>query len=675
LVAIRPSGAARPAYTYVHLVILLSLIALALVLRSYNLSVQSIWSDEAASLDQADGTLAQLFAMTAGDNYPPLHNLILFASINILGNNEIGGRLPSVILGIADIAMVYLFAAVAGYRRAGLIAAAFLAVSTLHIQYSQETRMYALLAFATTATALSSLRFVERQTWQRAVLTVLSAAALLYTHPFGMLNFGAIGLGTVAAMLVWQRDRWRVILGYIGLGFAAIICFVPWGLITLQRAQAIGSGGFWIPDPTVDGLLRMNYQLFGGQLGLVLVILGLLCLVSTLVIPALRERGDAWRDPDARLPLGVPLTILVAIGFLPFIAALVVSLNLQSMMLARYLIGSIAPVVLLAVIGADRLSARLPVVASLLAMVLLLGAVNISNVRYVRDDWRGVANELRASFDPEQDCLVVQPWWAQRALTYYYKELPPCYFALRDGMEDHLVEIGGRPVSMVIYAALGVDATTAALEQAGYQRASDQAYVNARVVRFNPPAPAVTEPALATPAVAPPFVEPAPAVVAAVATPPVAPEIVPASAAPVTMAVAAPAAVPGATPSGRTIRLSVWGQDYLHEPRFEVRADGALIGSGEASADTANTATTFEFAIPDGADPEVITIALVNDKYGGAPESDVNLFIGSIEIGGRPLELASLPLGSSGYVIYASLGYIIVATNPYPLEIQRSENW
>src|SRR5262245_22029215 len=70
-------------------------------LRLRNLSVDSIWLDEAVSGLQSKGTLGELVAKTAGDNYPPLHNLLLFTVMNVSGTDtEWVLRLPSALLGI-----------------------------------------------------------------------------------------------------------------------------------------------------------------------------------------------------------------------------------------------------------------------------------------------------------------------------------------------------------------------------------------------------------------------------------------------------------------------------------------------------------------------------------------------------------------------------------------------
>jgi uncharacterized membrane protein len=130
-----------------------------------------------------------------------------------------------------------------GGRTAGLLAATLLAFSSFHIWYSQEARMYTLLAFAATAHAYALLAFLDRQDPRNAVLTFLAGAALVYSHPFGALTWVAIGLG--AACVAGPRDFkafTRLVLVSVAIGLA----FLPWAIVLLGRARAIADHGFGI---------------------------------------------------------------------------------------------------------------------------------------------------------------------------------------------------------------------------------------------------------------------------------------------------------------------------------------------------------------------------------------------------------------------------------------------
>ena len=126
-------------------------VVIGALLRLHNLGTESLWADEAASSTQAKDSLADLIKRTARDNYPPLHNLALFAAIKLFGDSEWSLRLPSATFGVANIAALYWLGTMTVGRTAGLIGAVLLALSPFHLWYSQEARMYSLLALAATS--------------------------------------------------------------------------------------------------------------------------------------------------------------------------------------------------------------------------------------------------------------------------------------------------------------------------------------------------------------------------------------------------------------------------------------------------------------------------------------------------------------------------------------------
>ena len=139
-----------------------SILALATWLRFYDLSRTSLWFDEAGSWQQASLPFLEMLSATARDNYPPLHNIILHFTIAAFGDSEQALRVPSALLGVATIYVLYKFGALLWGRSTGLIAALLLTLSGFHVWYSTEIRMYALLAFTATAFVLTAFYAAER---------------------------------------------------------------------------------------------------------------------------------------------------------------------------------------------------------------------------------------------------------------------------------------------------------------------------------------------------------------------------------------------------------------------------------------------------------------------------------------------------------------------------------
>jgi len=147
------------------------------VLRIYNLSEKSLWVDEFGSIRDSEN-------IPWWSGHPPLYFIILHF-FRYMGTNEFVLRLPSVIFGVSTILLSYMIGKLLFGTKEGLVSAFLLSISTMHIYYSQEARMYSLLAFL----SLSSLFFFYKSireknkvgTWIGFILLTLLS---LYTHFF-----------------------------------------------------------------------------------------------------------------------------------------------------------------------------------------------------------------------------------------------------------------------------------------------------------------------------------------------------------------------------------------------------------------------------------------------------------------------------------------------------------
>jgi uncharacterized membrane protein len=385
--------------------LLFALLIAAAWLRLRNLGADSIWYDEAASWLQSKGSLSRLFLATAKDNYPPLHNLLLFAVMNVSGSDaEWVLRLPSALLGIANIIAIYWLGTLIGGRTAGIFAAAILTASSMHIYYSQEARMYSLLALAATLYAASGFYFVKSPTSSRAVLVAICGLALVYSHPYGTLNWIAITIGMTANIILisdFPRHglvQWRRANIAIGVGF------LPWAVILLRRAGAV-SGRFWIPYPSVDYVLAQFSWVCGGPLA------GAALLVGTAIAPRANLRAAL---------------VLVVWMIAPFAVALIASLVATPVLLGRYLIGELPALAMLAALGMSHLatSTNSWTRTALACLFAIAPLANLAKVSTPREDWRTVGRHLELRLK-DSDCVLVYPAWQADALRYYLRR-PIC---------------------------------------------------------------------------------------------------------------------------------------------------------------------------------------------------------------------------------------------------------
>jgi uncharacterized membrane protein len=393
--------------TYVTILVI---VVIGTWLRFRNLGADSIWHDEAISWLQAKGSLRDLIVLTAQDNYPPLHNLLLFVAMNVSGtDSEWVLRVPSALLGVGNIVAVYWLGVLIDGRITGLIAAAVLATSGFHIFESQEARMYALFALAATLYAAAAFFFVKFPTWTRAALVACCGLALTYSHAFGTLNWIAIAIGITANILLASGLPRRAIFQWAIANTAVMVGFSPWALIILQRARTI-AGHFWVPYPSLDFVYTQLYYLMGGRL-----VAGALLIGAAVAIYS-----------NLRASIVFLLWAVVPVGLV-----LIESLISTPVFLARYLIGALPAVATLGAIGIAYLLNRQKWPTTVAAVVILAAAI-IGNLRYLtatRDDWRAAAAYLRGRLQ-DSDCVLVYPGSDIVPLHYYLRTefctfLPP----------------------------------------------------------------------------------------------------------------------------------------------------------------------------------------------------------------------------------------------------------
>ena len=209
-------------------VILFSAIVVGFILRMVNIN-QSFWLDEAAQMLESLRPLKEQFDLSA-DFHPPLYHLLLHFWL-YLGKSEIFARLPSVILGVASIFVIYKIAKILKFNQASSAVAVLLAVSPYHIYYSQEVRPYMLFLFLS---ALSIYFWLKKDTLKYILINIL----LLYTNYFASFLLFAQFFTT----LLLNKKRLKSELRSLIISF---LFMIPW-LPKLLRQIEVGFGGGFV---------------------------------------------------------------------------------------------------------------------------------------------------------------------------------------------------------------------------------------------------------------------------------------------------------------------------------------------------------------------------------------------------------------------------------------------
>lgn len=430
--------------------LLLALLLLAAALRFHRIDAQSFWNDEGNSARLSERSLALIIEGTASDVHPPLYYLLLRGWRELAGASEFSLRALSAFAGILAVAATAALAR--RWQRRPAAAAAttlFMALSPPLVYYSQEARMYELLALLA---ALATLLLVAllphlrggqpataRRTALPAALYLLAVAAGLYTHYFFPAVLAVHGL-VVAVSL--DRRHWRGAVAWAALAALAVLLYLPWLPIFLR--QTGGRPGDELSLVAFGGevirWLALGPAAAAARWAVPLVLVG--AVLALLPWPA-TERRSARRAWLALAGVLLPLLLmwLVQATRPAFYKFLVVAVPFLALLWGQ---------------GAARLAA-LPGRGRLLALALVVAFVGGSglalanlytNPAYARADYRGMAARIATAGRPNAGIILnaANQW---EVFTYYHRDGAPVYPIPRgapdpDAIAAELAEIAGR---------------------------------------------------------------------------------------------------------------------------------------------------------------------------------------------------------------------------------------
>ncbi|MCL4298366.1 MAG: glycosyltransferase family 39 protein [Anaerolineae bacterium] len=446
------------------------ILLLAALLRFYNLSGQSLWADEGNSAALARRGFVEIARRTAFDIHPPFYYWLLKCWTFFFGSSEAGLRSLSVVLGVG---LVYIIG-VLGTRwfgpRVGLMAAFMAAFSPLQIYYSQEARMYMLLALLSSLTVLVAAliwqsdrrpRTTDRRfswlTSPAGLIYVLVVTAGLYTHYAYPIILLAVNLA--ALIWFWQLYRgngglegWKAASSshppftirhspfatqnWLSLQLIPILLYLPWLPVAWRQITT------WPSERQTSSFLAMvetisTTLLFGlswpFDFSLFTVFgLALMLVVTMFYVSRFRAKPPRGKFQSQRHPVGISrLTLLWLWLLLPVGLTLVIF----SPAFLKFLIVAAPALALLLAVAIESLtfyvsrltSAWLKYLPGAVLLSTFVGPSILSlyyyyyDPAYARDNYRGIANFIKAVGGPD-DAVILDAEGQQDIFNYYYTD-------------------------------------------------------------------------------------------------------------------------------------------------------------------------------------------------------------------------------------------------------------
>lgn len=390
--------------------IVAGLAVLAAALRFATLGVQAYHHDEIVTASRVlrGSFFHAMDAVGFSESAPPLYYALAWAWTQLTGTGEFGLRSLSAVAGVATVPVAYLLGLELRGRRAGLAAAALVAVNPMLLWYSQEARAYALLVLLCTISLLYCVRAERSGRRRDFTFWGVASGLALATH-----YFAVFAIAAEALLLLRRRGRASLAgLWIVGLAGALL---APLAIHQMSYGHAEWISNFslghrlwetaatFLTGETADIIARPERPVLAlAPLALALAALALLGL-----------RGDREERHSAAIPLVVALT---AIG-IPLLLAL--APFGVDFVLARNVLPALVPLLVAVAIGLTLPAARrLGTIAGAALFAYSLGFCvwASSSPDLQRPDWRAVAAEIG---EPEAPRATVTWVLGEASLRYY----------------------------------------------------------------------------------------------------------------------------------------------------------------------------------------------------------------------------------------------------------------
>ena len=402
--------------------------ALALGLRFYQLGHENFWGDEVAYVQDASQSPYDIVDY-AGAPRTRVHHVValphLLVHFLILKNpSERVARIPSAIFGSLEVLLVFVFACRLFSFHVGVLAALFLAVSPLHLWYSQEARWYAQWSFLTTCSYVALLFAWKHNRLSGWVAYGLTTLLNIYTFVYSGLVMAIQTISMFLSRFV-RCQRKPVLPKYFATQVCVTAAALPimWMILRgLDKSsgtpRSLGfadvpytffayAAGFTV-GPTLaelHGLPNLSEVIAKHQIILVFFV-----VFSTAVILGIRE---TMRDRTASVLL---LPWLFGLPVLVFVMASVTNLSYQ----VRYTLPALPAFVQILALGVLSLKSK-PGRMALMVGIVFCSLFSVSNFywepRYDKEHVRAALARVQAG--NSAGAQIISIGQINRAVRYY----------------------------------------------------------------------------------------------------------------------------------------------------------------------------------------------------------------------------------------------------------------
>lgn len=387
--------------------LLTGLIVLALILRFWRLGDWGFDSDEIFMLrDSVD--------LSPGNPRPLMYLLNHYLVLPFVPLDEYSLRILPAIFGVLAIPVFYFVARRLLGTRAALFGGLLLAVSGLHIYYSQFARYWTLVFLLCTLYPYALYLGVRERSLRTLALGLVVGVLAVLAHPASVLVLG--GLGIWMAVTYFRRDQLARLWKMKSVRWGALVILVIAAAVALRFGPLLQA---WIAErdkvPRGEFLLHLPVRQGVKQIGYLMAFVE--SLTAPLVLTGAVGIYLLWQGRDRSLALLMTCVFMFPLVFL-------VLLSFRTPVSTFYLVPTTPVLFMGAGVFLDRVAGvdwglrpRWLLPATVVAVMMVAGAPTlISQYRDGRRyDFRGAARWLHQHLQPGDVVYSDQP----KVMTHY----------------------------------------------------------------------------------------------------------------------------------------------------------------------------------------------------------------------------------------------------------------
>jgi uncharacterized membrane protein len=279
------------------------------------LDARDIALDEPFTIYYSQQSFNEIIDMLYSENNPPLHFFFLHFWIKLFGIGAWSVRMPSLIFSALTAPVIYRIGQRFISARAGVIASLIFTLSTMHIYFSHEARVYTLFVLLASLSLYYFLCIgLEPGRKRHYLLLFIVNLLLIYSHYFG---FFVLLMEVVSLPFIYGKRRaWK--------GIAIVMCalalsYIPLLFIFFHRVGA-SVNGTWVAPPGVTEVYgNLNRFINNKYSMLALIIVMTIIIMSRLVKKELLARIRTLFAGEARIVIllwfAVPYLLMFAVSF------------------------------------------------------------------------------------------------------------------------------------------------------------------------------------------------------------------------------------------------------------------------------------------------------------------------------------------------------------------------